>query len=37
LLLPADVRPLMGPDALNGFVDIYLHGIMDPHPEPTDG
>ncbi len=37
LLLPAEVRPLMGPDSLDAFVDIYLHGIMDPYSEPTDG
>ena len=28
-LMPPDVRPLMGDDALNAFVDIYLYGILD--------
>jgi AcrR family transcriptional regulator len=29
LLLPKDVRVLMGSDALHGFVNIYLYGILD--------
>jgi AcrR family transcriptional regulator len=27
-LMPAEVRPLMGPAALDTFVDIYLYGIL---------
>ena len=34
-LLPAEVRPLMGEDALDAFVDIFLYGILDePRPAP---
>ncbi len=35
-LMPPDVRPLMGENALDTFVDIYLYGILDgagPRPE----
>jgi AcrR family transcriptional regulator len=33
LMMPRGVQELMGPHALDGFVDIYLHGILD---EPED-
>lgn len=33
-LMPEEVRPLMGDNALDAFVDIYLYGILDPsHPD----
>ena len=28
-LMPPEVRPLMGDNALDAFVDIYLYGILD--------
>ena len=28
IMMPPDVRALMGADALDSFVDIYLHGIL---------
>jgi AcrR family transcriptional regulator len=31
IMMPPDVRALMGDDALDSFVDIYLHGIL-AHP-----
>jgi AcrR family transcriptional regulator len=31
-LMPPDVQPLMGDDALDTFVDIYLYGILDSAP-----
>ena len=33
-LLPTEVRPLMGEDALDAFVDIFLYGILD-EPRPA--
>jgi len=35
LLLPKEVRLLMGDDALHGFVNIYLYGILDESTERT--
>lgn len=35
ILLPPEVRAMMGRDALHTFVDIYLHGIM-ADPVPAD-
>jgi AcrR family transcriptional regulator len=35
-LMPDEVRPLMGDNALDAFVDIYLYGILDePHLQRT--
>jgi AcrR family transcriptional regulator len=33
LLLPSEARQPDGADALNAFVEIYLHGILDPDGE----
>ena len=33
-LMPPKVRPLMGDDALDTFVDIYLYGILDSEGAP---
>jgi AcrR family transcriptional regulator len=33
-LMPPEVRPLMGDNALDAFVDIYLYGILDGEGAP---
>jgi AcrR family transcriptional regulator len=35
-LMPPEVQPLMGKDALDTFVDIYLHGILEPNRAPAE-
>jgi AcrR family transcriptional regulator len=35
-LMPEELRVMMGPDALNSFVNIYLYGILDGSTEACD-
>lgn len=37
LLMPQELRPLMGAHALDSFVDIYLHGILEETEEGHRG
>ncbi len=35
-LMPDELRAMMGPDALEGFVNIYLYGILDEPSEASN-